>query len=171
LWSAVDEAIVARWSGRAFYAFAGPAFLLHDHQPVHARFFVGVDPLAIVTAHALRLDDLRALNGAPLAGALADLARLAFGPSLDWQQGGDLRNDAEHGADRTEKPAIEVAHHQRREEEHREHRPQQRIGRPGEHPERLDVAVDAGLLGRDVVADDRDEQSVLDEAGAAFQPE
>src|SRR6266550_6110155 len=69
----------------ALDALAGPAFFLHDHQPVDARFLVRVDPLAVVAAHAFRLDDLRPLNRAPLARALADLACRAFRPPLDRQ--------------------------------------------------------------------------------------
>ena len=60
------------------------------HDPVHALLLVRVDTLAVVAAHALGPHDLRPADGAPLAGALADLAALALRPALDAEERRDL---------------------------------------------------------------------------------
>ena len=86
---------------------------------MRALLLVEVEPLAVVAAHALARDDLRAANRAPLAGLLADLAGLAFRPALDPEHG-QVRDDAEHRADRAQEPAVQVSHEHRRDQQHRE---------------------------------------------------
>src|SRR5262245_26504199 len=82
--------------------------LAAQNDPVRAFLLIHVEPLAVVAPHALSLDDFRTSNRAPFARLLADLARLAFGPALDAEDG-EVRDDAECRADRAEEAAIEVA--------------------------------------------------------------
>src|SRR5262245_30158400 len=80
-----------------------------DDQVVRALLLVGVEPLAVVAADAFALDDLRPLNRAPLAGLLADAAGLALRPALDLEDR-QVRQHAERRPQRTQEPAIRVAH-------------------------------------------------------------
>ena len=57
-------------------------FLL-DNQPVRTLLFVHVEALAIIAADALAGDDSGSANGSPLARFFADLACIAFRPTLD----------------------------------------------------------------------------------------
>ena len=57
--------------------------LAPEDDPVRALLLIQVEPLAVVAAHALALDDLRPADRAPLARLLADLAGVALGPALD----------------------------------------------------------------------------------------
>src|SRR5262245_63239333 len=82
--------------------------LAAQNDPVRAFLLIQVEPLAVVAPHAFGLDDFRTSNRAPFACLFADLARLAFGPALDAEDG-EVRDDAERRADRAEEPAIEVA--------------------------------------------------------------
>ena len=61
-------------------------------EPVRALLLIEVEPLAVVAAHALALDDLRPADRAPLAGLLADLAGVALGPALDPEHRRQLRD-------------------------------------------------------------------------------
>src|SRR5439155_26770033 len=105
-----------------------------DDDPVRALLLVQIEPLAVIAAHALRLDNPGALNGAPLAGLLADLARLAFRPALDPKHR-QVRQQAEERADRAQKPAVQISHEDRRDEQRPEADPQRDRRFPREHPE------------------------------------
>src|SRR5207253_10200609 len=88
---------------------AGEHFaLLADDDPVRALLLVHVEALAVVAAHAFRRDDLRSANRAPLAGLLANLARLTFRPALDAEHG-QVRQQTEKRADGTQEAAIEIS--------------------------------------------------------------
>src|ERR1051326_5847609 len=132
-------------------------------DPVRALLLIEIEPLAVVAPHALAPDDSRSLDRAPLARLLADPARVAFAPSLDAEDRRRLREDAERGADGTQKPAVEIPDEDRRRQQHAEADPHRRRAEAGEHPERFGVLHRPGeILRRDVVDDDRDEQSILD---------
>src|ERR1051326_8502057 len=81
---------------------------------------------------AFTLDAHRSANRAPLARLLADLARVALGPSLDLEHR-RIRDDAEERADGTQEAAVEIAHEHRRDEQHREARPHRRRPEQAEH--------------------------------------
>ena len=78
-----------------------------------------------------------------------------------------VRQDAEERAERTEKPAVQIADEHRGDEQRREHRQQHR--RPQvqpEHPERLDVRIDPRIAGDEEVDDHAAEDAVLDPGDA-----
>src|SRR5690348_11054780 len=81
--------------------------LLPDDDPVRTLLGVGVESFAIVTPYAFRRDDFRPSNGSPLARLLTDFAGVALGPSLDAEDG-QIREQPEKGADRTQEPAVEI---------------------------------------------------------------
>src|SRR5690606_8963191 len=64
-----------------------PLPALRLQQPVRAARLVGVEPLAVVAAHALRQHDLPLPDRAPLARLLAERALAARGPALDLEHG------------------------------------------------------------------------------------
>ncbi len=64
----VTAAAAARGLARQYFAFAP------DDDPVRALLLVHIETLAVVAAHAFGHDDLRALDRAPLAGFLTQLA-------------------------------------------------------------------------------------------------
>src|SRR5262245_33062337 len=97
---------------------------LQNDDPVRALLLIHVEALAVVAADALALDDLWPLDRAPLTRLLADLAVVALGPALDLKNG-QVREDAEKRADRTEEPAVQVANDDRRQQQQAEHAPQQ----------------------------------------------
>src|SRR5690242_162147 len=72
--------------------------LTPDDDPVRALLLVPIEPLAVVAADALGLDDLRTVDRAPVAGLLAQLARVALGPSL-YAEDRHLREQAERRAE------------------------------------------------------------------------
>src|SRR5262245_55211844 len=109
---------------------------------VRALLRVRVKALAIVAAHALGHDDLRAANGASLTRLLADAARTAFGPALDPEYR-QVRHDSEECPQRTEEPAVGVAYEDRCDEQRPEHCQEHwRTEMKPEHPEGLDVRID-----------------------------
>src|SRR6266404_1342556 len=69
-------------------------------DPMRAFLLVEIEPLAVVAAHALGDQDLRAADRVPLARLLADLARLALGPALDPKHR-QVRQQSERRTDRT----------------------------------------------------------------------
>src|SRR5690349_14219043 len=77
-----------------------------DDQVMRTLLRIRIQPLAVVAAHALGHDDLGPLDRPPLARLLADAAGLALRPSLDAEDG-DLRQDSEERAERTEEAAVE----------------------------------------------------------------
>src|SRR4030095_47870 len=129
---------------------------------VRALLRVRVEAFAIVAADAFSHDDLRSANGAPLTRLLADAARAALRPALDAEHR-QVGHDAEKCAKRTEKPTIGVAHEHSRHEESTQ--PCQEHGGTAmkpEHPEGLDVRIDQRVAGDQEVADDTDQDAVLD---------
>ena len=138
-----------------------------DEYPVRALLLVHVEPLAVVTPHAFGHDDLRPLDRAPLAGLLAELAAVAFRPALDAEDR-QLREQPQRGAEGTQESAVEISHEDRRDEQRAERDPQSRRRPAGEHPERLDVAIDRHVLRREKIDQDRRQQHVLDLCRLAF---
>ena len=90
---------------------------------MRALRLVGIEPLAIIAAHALRKDDARSSNGAPLARLLTDAARRTLVPSLDAENG-ELRDQTERGAKRAQKPTVSVTDEDRKNQQRRQHRPE-----------------------------------------------
>src|SRR6187399_2179069 len=73
--------------------------LADQDQVVGTLLLVVIQPLAVVAAYALALDDLRPLDRPPLAGFLADAAGVALRPALDAEDG-QIRQHAEEGTKR-----------------------------------------------------------------------
>src|SRR5688500_9897637 len=130
---------------------------------MRAPRLVVVENLAIVAAHALGEDDLALADRAPFASLLAECALTALGPTPHLEHG-QRREQAERGAERAKEPAVEIADEHARDEQHAEHRPEHRSSLAREHPERLDVAIEPNLARHEVVADGREQNSVLDVA-------
>src|SRR5580765_3392032 len=84
------------------------ALLLEDDDPVGTLLLVHVEALAVVAAHALAFHDLRAADGAPIAGLLADLAGVAFLPAFDPEDG-QVGQDPKRRAYRTQVAAVQVS--------------------------------------------------------------
>src|SRR5262245_1592613 len=138
---------------RQYLAFAP------DDDPMRALLLVHVETLAVVAAHAFGHDDLRALDGAPLAGLLAQLAGIALGPALDAEDR-DLRQQPQRCPERTEKPTIEIPHEHRRRQQHAKRDPHRRRFVPREHPERLYIAIDRHVAGGEKIQRDHTEDAV-----------
>src|SRR5262245_55415642 len=73
---------------------------LDKDEPVWAFFLVHIEPFTVVATNTLTGDYFGATNRSPFAGLLANLARIAFLPTLDPKHG-EIRKQPEECADRT----------------------------------------------------------------------
>ena len=98
---------------------------LEKNEPVRAFPCVRVKPLAIIASHALAGDDLRAADGSPFTGLLADLAGIALGPPLDPEDR-EVGKQTQKRTYRTKKTAIQIPHENRRNKQNSQSNPHSR---------------------------------------------